>query len=93
MRHHTKILAALMWVVPGYSSISPELKFVNLVVVLKADADQARRYRQNDQQGATLNAEYARPCQAPTSSCRNCVRSEEPKTLRPALNALHLWSR
>jgi hypothetical protein len=36
MSHHTKILAALMWVAPGYSGISPELKFVNLVVVRKA---------------------------------------------------------
>ena len=36
MSHHTKILAALMWVAPGYSGISPELKFVNLVVVLRA---------------------------------------------------------
>jgi len=35
MSHHTKILAALMWVAPGYSGISPELKFVNLVVVRK----------------------------------------------------------
>jgi hypothetical protein len=35
MRHHTKILAALMWVVPGYGGISPELKFVNLVAMQK----------------------------------------------------------
>src|SRR5262245_5226081 len=35
MSHHTKILAALMWVAPGYSGISSELKFVNLVVVRK----------------------------------------------------------
>jgi hypothetical protein len=44
MRHHTKILAALMWVVPGYGGISPELKFVNLVVVLKPKpAERVRR--------------------------------------------------
>jgi hypothetical protein len=48
-------LAALMWVVPGYSGISPELKFVNLVVVLRAKpAEQAGGCRQNDQLGALL---------------------------------------
>src|SRR4029453_10974422 len=93
MSHHTKILAALMWVAPGYSGISPELKFVNLVVVRKPKlAEQGRRCRQNDTE-ATSNAECARPCPGPTSSCRNCVRTEEPKTIRPALTALHLWSR
>jgi|GEM_PF-1683449 hypothetical protein len=57
MSHHTKILAALMWVAPGYSGISPELKFVNLVVVLRAKpAEQARGCRQNDQLGALLQA-------------------------------------
>jgi len=46
-----------MWVAPGYSGISPELKFVNLVVVLRAKpAEQARGCRQNDQLGALLQA-------------------------------------